>query len=129
MKEDIKKFIEQDEIDMSKFSANSEIMRNGTKEIYQATAILHSGDDISDNATKTIYWMTSILNQPLGYPVWFMTAYPDVVKWFSDLGEEKITSIVGDLTQDSADEKGYLKLSVLRKIVDAYKTDYYLECI
>jgi len=129
MKEDIKKFLEQDEINMSRFIANSEIMKHETKEIYQATARLYSKDDISDNATKTIFWMASILNQPLGYSVWFMTAYPDVVKWFSELDEEKIISIVGNLTQDSADEEDHLKLSVLRKIVDAYKVDYFLECM
>lgn len=128
MEEGIKKFLEQDNIDMSKFLANSEIMKNETKEIYQATARLQNQNDISDNATKTIHWMALILNQPLGYSKWFMTAYPDVVKWFSDLDEGKIVSIIGNSTTDYMDDHDNFKLPVLRKIVDAYKMTNKLEC-
>lgn len=128
MEKNIKKFLEQDNIDMSKFLANSEIIKNGTKEIYQATAKLYNQKDISNNATKTICWMANILNQPLGYSKWFMTAYPDVVKWFSDLEDKKIIPIIGNSTPDFMDNAGYLKLPILRKIVDTYKTIHDLEC-
>ncbi len=128
MEIDIKNFLEQDNIDMSKFLANFEIMKNETKEIYQATARLHNQNDISDNATETIYWMANILNQPLDYPKWFMTAYPDVVKWFNGLEEEKIISIIGNQTQDYMDNHNKFRLPILRNIVDAYKIINKLEC-
>lgn len=38
MEKDVKKFLDDDKINMAKFFANSEIMKNETKEIYQATA-------------------------------------------------------------------------------------------
>lgn len=128
MEKDIQKFLEQDKIEMSKFLANSEIIKNETKEIYQATARLHNQNDISENATKTIHWMALIYNQPLGYSKWFMTAYPDVVKWFSDLEEGKIISIIGNPTSDYMDDNNNFRLPILRKIVDAYKVTNNLEC-
>lgn len=128
MEKDIKEFIEQDNIDISKFLANSEIIENETKEICQTTARLHNQNDISGKATETIHWMSLIYNQPLGYSKWFMTAYPDVVQWFSDLEEGKIISIIGNPTQDYMDENDNFKLPILRKIVDAYKNINNLEC-
>ena len=128
MKNDVKKFLEQDNINMSKFLANSEIIKNETKKIYQDTARLHNQIDISDNATETIHWMALIYNQPLGYSKWFMTAYPDVIKWFSGLEEEKIISIIGNLTSDYMDDHDKFRLPILRKIVDAYKIINNLEC-
>lgn len=128
MQEDVKNFLEKDNIDMSKFLANSEIIKYETKEMYQATARLHSQNDISDNATETIHWMALVYNQPLGYPRWFMTAYPDVIKWFSNLEEEKIISIIGNPTQEYMDEGNHFKLPILRKLVDDYKNFNKLEC-
>lgn len=128
MEKDVIKFLEQDKIDMSKYLANSEIMKNETKEIYQTTSRLYNEIDISNNATKTIYWMAPIFNRPLGYPLWFMTAYPDVVKWFSDLEKEKIISIIGDLNEDYFDAHECLEMPILREIVDAYKVNEHLEC-
>jgi|SRR3989344_5928620 len=128
MKKDVKQFLEQDNIDMTKFLANSEIIKNETKEIYQATAKLHNQKDKSDNATKTIHWMALIYNQPLGYSKWFMTAYPDVVKWFSNLEDEKIVSIIGNPSPDYMDKNSNFKLPTLRKIVEAYKIIDNLEC-
>ena len=57
-----------------------------------------------------------------------MTAYPDVIKWFSDLEEEKITAIIGSPTEDFLDENNNFMLEILRKIVDAYKIINVLEC-
>ena len=128
MEKDIIQFLEQDNILMAKFLANSEIIKNETKEIYQATARSHNQNDISGNATETIHWIALIYNQPLGYAKWFMTAYPDVVKWFSDLEEGKIISIIGNPTPNYMDDHNNFKLPILRKIVDAYKTINNLEC-
>lgn len=132
MNEDIKKFLEQDDIDLSKVQANDEIMRNQTVEIYQATASLHSKPDISDKATKTIHWMASPLNQPQGYPVWFMIAYPDVVFWLSELvegrTEEDALPIMGEFSEKDLDSNGKMNMSFLRKIVNVYKLTHDLEC-
>lgn len=128
MNEDITKFLELDNINTSKFLANSEIIKYETKEIYQATVKLYPQEDLSADVTETIHWIALAYNQPLGYPQWFMAGYPDVVKWFSDLDEEKIISIVGDLTQDDMDGNSHFKLPILRKLVDAYKSNNELEC-
>ena len=128
MDEDIKKFLEHDGINEFKFLANSEIIKNETKEIYKATIRINNQNDISDSATKTIHWMALIYNQPLGYAKWFMTAYPDVVKWFSNLEDREIISIIGNPTPDFMDDNSNFKLLILRKIVDAYKTINNLEC-
>lgn len=128
MEKDIKQFLEQDNIDMTRFLANSEIIKNETKEIYQAKAKLHDQNDKSVNTIKTIHWMALIYNQPLGYSRWFMTAYPDVVKWFSNLEEGKIISIIGNPTPDYMDDHNNFKLPILRKIVDVYKITNNLEC-
>ena len=131
MDEYIKKFLEEDEIDMVKLFANSEIMENETKEIYQARARLYNQEDISDKATKTIHWIAKTYNQPLGYPVWFMTAYPDVVRWVSELAERRtidgVLPILGELSEkDIVDNK--ISISFLRKMVDIYKQKNSLEC-
>jgi len=128
MENDVKRFLEKDNINMSKFLANSEIIKNETREIYQAIAKRQDQTDISNDATETIHWMVRVYNQPLGYSKWFITAYPDVVKWFSDLDEEKITAIIGSPTEDFLDENNNFKLEILRKIVDAYKIINVLEC-
>jgi hypothetical protein len=129
-KEEMQKFLEEDNIDFLKLSANLEIIKNGNKEIYKANAKLQGINDISENATKTVEWVAPILNQPLGYPQWFMAAYPDVVKWFAEsLEDNEIIDIIGEPTEDFFDENNNLNFSILRKIVNAYKLVNTLECI
>jgi hypothetical protein len=129
MLDNVMKFLEQDNINMSKYFANSEIMKNETREIYQATARLYNQKDISSNATATIDWAANVFNRPLGLPRWFMAAYPDVVKWFSDLKDEEMISVLGNLSRNDMDENNYFKLEILRKIVDDFKRKNKLECI
>lgn len=128
MEKDIKEFLEEDDLDFSKLLANSAIFKNGSKETYQASAKLLNENDISYNATKTIHWIANIYNQPLGYPSWFMAAYPDVVKWFSSLEESEIASIIGVPDTNYLDENGKFVFQILRKIVDTYKINNNLEC-
>ena len=125
---EITRFLELDNINTSKYLANSEIIKYETKEIYQASCKLHREDDLSGDRTETIDWVALVYNQPPGSPLWFMAGYPDVVKWVSDLDEEKITSILGDLTETDMDENNYFKLPILRKLVNAYKSTNKLEC-
>ncbi len=129
-KEEMQKFLEEDNIDFLKLSANLEIIKNGNKEIYRANAKFHGVDDISDSATNTVEWVAHILNQPLRYPQWFMAAYPDVVKWFAEsLEDSEIIDIIGEQTEDFFDENNNFNFSILRKIVNAYKLVNALECI
>ena len=128
-KEEMEKFLEEDNIDFLKLAANLEIIKNGNKEIYRASAKLHGVNDISDSATNTVEWVSDILNQPIGYPQWFMAAYPDVVKWFAEsLGDNEIIDIIGEPSQDFFDENNNFNFSILRKMVNAYKLINTLEC-
>lgn len=129
-KEEMQEFLEEDNIDFLKLSANFEIIKNGSKEIYKASVRLQGANDISENATDTIEWIADILNQPLGYPQWFMAAYPDVVKWFTEsLEDNEKFDVIGEPTEDFFDEQKKFNFSVLRKIVNSYKLINTLECI
>ncbi len=123
-----KQFLLQDSIDEHKFIANYQIIKSGTKEIYQAMIGLSSEVDISNDATPTIHWMALVYNQPLGYPYWFIAAYPDVVKWISNLEDKNVIDIVGNLTESDMDDKNYFNVLILGKIVDFYKSKNSLEC-
>lgn len=125
----IQEFLIKDKISLVKLRANREIMRNESLEIYKAYVRLHSvqdsnTEDLSRDITPTIEWMADILNQPLGYPVWFMSAYPDVVFWASKLAEksteENIWPIIGNFSEKDVSANGKMNISFLRKIVDAY---------
>lgn len=126
----IKDFLKQDNIDTNKFSANLEILKNETREIYKANIRLHSELDISEYATPSVDWLALRINQPIGYSRWFMAGYPDVVRWVSKLKDERIISIIDNyIKQEVMDENDEIKVSFLRKFVEAYqKEGYILEC-
>lgn len=119
---EIENFLVLDNIDLLKFKANYEILKNETKEIYQATAKLHSEPDISESATSSIYKLGPIINRPFGHPEWFIAGYPDVVNYFSLLEEHKMENIFGAVSKNEVlNENGKFKIPFLRKIVDMYK--------
>jgi len=64
-----------------------------------------------------------VINRPLGYPMWFIAGYPDIVNYFSLPGQDKeMEGLFGDIpTEEGLDENQTFKMSVLRKIVDLYK--------
>ncbi len=128
MNDSEKQFLEVDNIDQIKYLANLHIMKNNSINIYKATLNINKQEDLSDYCTKTIEWMASPLNQPIGYPTWFMVAYPDVIRWFSDLEDNEIISVIGEPTLDLLNENSNFKLPILRKIVDSYKNISVLEC-
>ncbi len=90
------------------------------------------------------------IDRPLGYPLWFFAAYPDIAKWFTDIADNKddinshlklVSKIIGrtDLSNneslfesicvDSKTDK--LNLFFLRKLVDYYTSNINskLECV
>lgn len=124
----IDQFMIPDRININKFAPNYMILKNGSREIYSASAKLLNEPDLSRDGTLTIDWMANIFNRPLGYSFWFMAGYPDVVKWFSNLEEEKMKFLLDDFVEDYMDNNDKLRLPILRKIVDSYKIINKLEC-
>ena len=120
----ILEFLNEDKINLVKFRANREIMKDQSLEIYKASVQLRSELDLSKDITPSIEWVADVLNQPLGYPAWFMAAYPDVVFWASKLAEksteENTFPIIGNFSEKDVSDNGKMNISFLRKIVDAY---------
>lgn len=42
--------------------------------------------------TKSVSHFTSIINRPIGVPLWFLAAYPDVMVWFHEQQEKYLKS-------------------------------------
>ena len=70
-----------------------------------------------------------LLGIPLGYPNWFVAAYPDVVAWAIeavDSSEQNILKAFGFVSveeyekYDRLDEERHFKHELLRKLVDFY---------
>jgi hypothetical protein len=119
--EEIKAFLSQDNVDLVKFMANYEIMKNGSVEVYRASIRLHSEEDLSGHMTPSIEKVASPIDRPLGYPNWFVAAYPDIVLWASELEDDELLSILGDVSEENAFDKDHrFKRECLRKVVDAY---------
>lgn len=78
----------------------------------------------------------SPLDAPLAYPYWFLSAYPDVVKYFAYLPDDELDSFLKGLgltTEDLADSNcpklveqdkegmSYYKVNILHKMKEHYK--------
>lgn len=124
-------FLKKDNIDVLKFQANYEILKNESMEIYKATVKLHSQLDISQHATPSIEILGPIMDRPLGYPMWFIAAYPDIVIWFANLDNENMGNIFGNvLGNEDFDTNSFLNHSCLRKIINFYTSSgNILECV
>ncbi len=81
------------------------------------------------------------LDAPMAYPYWFDSAYPDVVKFFSNMEDEDLMKIFedmgltkrdsNDIDSDSFDQERHFTLEVLYKLKEHYKKlhpDAKLEC-
>jgi len=128
MQESIQKFLIEDNLDPKKVSSNWEIIKNETVAIYKASLGLTGEIDLSQDVTPTIEWAASPLNQPPAFPIWFLSAYPDVVKYFSNLEDEDMKAVFGELDETALDDEGSLKMQVLRSIVNDFKVKHKLEC-
>jgi hypothetical protein len=72
------------------------------------------------------------LDLPLGYPYWFASAYPDVVKYSSMMEDEQLTKLFEDwgVTKEDLkdfdnpkmiDQEGYFRVEILYKLKEYYK--------
>lgn len=72
------------------------------------------------------------LDVPLGYPYWFASAYPDVVKYLSTIKEEEFVRLFEDMgvTKEDLkdfdnpkfiDQQGYFRVEILYKLKEHYK--------
>lgn len=121
----VKDFFIPDDISVAKFSNNWHAV------IYR--------NERSENVTKTIEQMDLLLGIPLGYPNWFVAAYPDVVSWAAkaaDSSETKILEALGFKNveeyekYDRMDEEKHFKHELLGNLVNYYlkNVDGNLEC-
>ncbi len=71
-------------------------------------------------------------DMPSGYPYWFASAYPDVVKYFSTIEDEEFTRLFEDMgfTEEDLkdfnnpkmiDQEGYFRVDILYKLKELYK--------
>ena len=72
------------------------------------------------------------LDVPLGYPYWFASAYPDVVRYFSSIEDEEFTRVfetMGFTEEDlkdfdnpkMIDQEGCFRIEILYKLKELYK--------
>ena len=128
----VNEFFIPDSVDIRKFMANYKILSHGSRELYKSSTELLKEPDFSQDGTPTIDTFLNILDRPVGYGKWFFAGYPDVIKYFSDLEDEKITRFIlsNSLEENHVDEKNMLKLEYLRKMVNEFKNKgNKLECL
>jgi len=147
---EVKKIVEDliipDKINPLTFSSNYETLLRG--DIPSARELL--GIEKDNQATPSLPHFTFVANRPLAFPLWFIAAYPDVLLWFENVGEEYIEvhgqdedgltafhkkalgidSAAPNLKEeDFLDSKGNIRSKNLKNLVQAYKdeTDKELE--
>jgi len=139
-KEIIETFLMPDKINPLSFSYNCEaLLRQG----------MPSLRDIADSEknpqpTPSVSRFIAVMDRPVGMPLWFIAAYPDILLWYDNqVGEcmkahrpdrDSLTvfsaKLLGlDLTDpnlekklgDSTDKEGKLRPNILRNLVQSYK--------
>ena len=75
--------------------------------------------------TKTIEYFTLRTNRPPNVSLWFISAFPDVLKWFLELSwdeSEKLLGITNNENEKSTDnKKGELGIKYLQNLVSSYQ--------
>jgi len=140
VKKIVEDFIIPDKINPLAFSSNYEALLRGG--IPSARELL--GIEKDNQPTPSLPHFTFVANRPLVFPLWFIAAYPDILLWFENVGEEYIEVHGQDedgltafhkkvLGTDSAapslkeedliDSKGNIRSKNLRNLVQAYKDE------
>ena len=130
-------FFIPDKIDFMKFAANWHAIINDSAEIFSLYAQFDEMEkELSNKMTKSIQGMDLLGGVPLGYPNWFVAAYPDVMKWFTETSEQDILEALGFQSieeyekYDRMDDSRHFKPELLRKFINFYtkKVCEPLEC-
>ncbi|MDP3024504.1 MAG: hypothetical protein Q8O10_03115 [candidate division Zixibacteria bacterium] len=132
--EDVKEFKQgvascliPDKISPDKFRANNLLL--STRGIPQ---LLDRNEQLSPTPSLKRFYLIS--DRPMGYPQWFIAAYPDVVSWVADNIEQEesiLHNIFGNMSDDELlTGKRRTKVKYLRILIDTYlkETGLPLEC-
>jgi len=129
-----------DKIDPQAFLPNLEaLLREGLPSINDFFGI---GEKKKHKPTESVSHFTSIVNRPLGIPLWFLAAYPDVMIWLDEQEEKymkshnrdyngwgvKMAKLFGMNIEDGSlnenqimDSKGKTRPKYLKNLVQSYK--------
>lgn len=128
----VKNFMISDKIDFKKFIKNAAILEQGSDPMSRLSMITEP-QRVVNGATPSIYYFKEPQDRPLGFPVWFIEAYPDICLWFSqnaDLLEEiePFSSYFGK--EEDFIKNGQFTPGFLREAINYYKSkiNYRLEC-
>jgi len=142
-KEDIEQIIDiliADKIDPQAFLSNLEtLLLGGLPSINDFFGV---GEKKKHKPTESVSHFTFIANRPLGAPLWFLAAYPDVMVWLDEQEEKyikshnrdydgwgvKMSKLFGINIEDGKlnenqimDSKGKPRPKYLKKLVQSYK--------
>lgn len=109
-------FLVPDNINPTKFHANLVVLSRGGLPVIDEDPVI--------NPTPSLEKFYNPVARPLGFPNWFIIAYPDVASWVREQGNMQsfFRKIFGKVTEDQLlDEEQYLKCEYLRGLVDAYR--------
>jgi hypothetical protein len=138
----VNNFFIPDKIEFVKFSANFHAVINDSAELYSLYAQFDEVEkELSNNITKSMQGMDLLGGVPLGYPNWFVAAYPDVMLWATKAADASDSDSILfkafgiEKTEDFEnlqllDNQKHFKNEFLRKLVDFYlrTTNLTLEC-
>ncbi len=110
-------FLVPDKINADLFRANIEVMDVGMLELYQGQY------EPTPNIERFIYYT----HRPMGYPLWFLAAYPDVAEWFTANIKDNMnlfytaTDTNEEYFKDESNfDNDKFKTNILRKLISYY---------
>jgi len=133
-------FLMLDKINPLSFSDNCEaLLRQGMPSLRDIT-----GSEKNPQPTPSVSRFIAVMDRPVGMPLWFIAAYPDVLLWYDNqVGEymkahkpdrDSLTVFSAKLfgldptnpnlekkLGDSTDKEGKLRPNILRNLVQSYK--------
>jgi hypothetical protein len=127
----ISDFLIPDNISPNKFINNYAVAKLSMGELLMAENKRFAPFKKKITESLNFYIYENIVERPLGFPTWFISCYPDIVRWI-DSNEELVlaSSPFTEFDTTCLDIHKYLKTRYLRQIVNFYitKTNSTLEC-
>ena len=113
-------FFIPDNINPAKFRAN-------TRLLFDRGVSLISGEEEKDDPTPSVRKYHSFFERPMGIPIWFIAAYPDVTSWTDDESKKEgsiLLDILGNIPEEELhDNDRHIKPQYLRQLIDAYRKE------